>query len=249
MMSPIIFHLIGVILIFYICLYLIKNSKIYDGALNILIEMGKKLEKKPKKPKNPDLQWEIYHKEHKEIKENIKSLELEFKDIKKHNYWIPIGIAIFTLAFFIISVVIQYYDSSGGFIEKPEIIGYEIINKHANTTEEMYRIWLHNTGDITAEDITIKIEFPFENSKIIQLFKHAKEIIVEDSEYGGVGSYKYGLKYSEILVGEHINLTINIDINDLGKNETDILYPDAKVWIGNNPPIDLIRRYDINFYR
>jgi len=249
-MSFFIFQLIGGILIIFLCLYILRKNKIYDKPLNILHTMVKNLEKKPEKPNNLNSFWKLYSDERKEIKESIESLKFEFKNIKKHNYWIPIGIAIFTAILFLTSVVIQYYDASGGFIQKPEIIGYEIINTITNSTEKGYRVWLHNAGEINAKDITIKISFEkqFQDASITDIFKHSEEIIVKNSEFGGIGGYKYGLKYSELLVGEDANLTLFIQVDNLEKYENNMLWPTTQVWIGDNPPINLIRRNDITFW-
>jgi len=90
-MSPLIFRLIGSIFIIFLCFYILRKSKVYDKALNILNGMTKILGKKLKKPSNLSSFWKLYSDEHKELKENIESLESEFKKIKNFNYWIPIG--------------------------------------------------------------------------------------------------------------------------------------------------------------
>ena len=179
------------------------------------------------------------------VKENSKRIKELNRRIKKLES--PNIVTVISVIVMVASASISLLVAIDFFVEDPTIQCYENINRHSNTTEEAYRIWLYNAGDVAAEDITVKIDFPFQNTTIVELFKHSEELIVEGSEYGGIGTYEYKVKYSRLLVGEDATLTIIVDIENFDTTGDEKLWPDSKVWIGEEPPIE-IHRIEGQFY-
>jgi len=195
-----------------------------------------------KSPKNLKEFWKIFSNQ-------INVLENELKSLKKHRLTKPIVISLISLFIASASVAVNFGIGTGWITseEKPYVVGYEIINRINNTTQEGYRIWLYNNGKIAANDITIKIDFPFQNTTIVNIFKHSEEIIVEDSEFGGIDSYHYVVKYSKLLVGEHANLTLIVNVDNFEKDDDQKIWPITNVWIGDDCPIELKQRKDVKF--
>lgn len=213
--------LLGGIYVLYLCFYMIRNNNKYDNVLKILNRMIKTLEKKHK-PKNPNSFWKTYTDESEEIKEDIKSLKKEFTDIKKHNYWIPIGIAILLLFFTGFNSWLYYNEVTEVTQESliSDVTGLESIKRMGN--DELYQINLHNYGS-TEENVEITISFYIE-VKIIEALnidEDARKIKEEIRAYKS----QYYVHYSKMYANENITIRLTVTSDEFIKNQVSLIYP------------------------
>jgi hypothetical protein len=220
--------IIGGIFTIYLCFYIIRKSKIYDKAFNILIKMAKILEKKPKKPSNLNSFWKLYSDEHKELKEDIESLKSKFKDIKKHNYSIPIIAVLLSIGIMSATLVINYLDVIDYFVSKPIINVYDSIYRYNDT--QSYKIVITNSGNVIAYNLDIKIEFDT-NMSIFKI-KHDEGAVFNDTG-GGVDSYFYNFEYPKINENDtvYIQLLLHNKVGDFKLGESWVVEPTKKAWI------------------
>lgn len=219
MIPPNILVIINLIFVIYLCFYSIQIGKLYTNVSNILNKMVKKLESKQKKPNNFDEFLKNYSIEKEEIKTKINKLITGFDDIKKHNYWIPIGIAIVMLCFTGVNSWLYYTEVTQESLIS-DITGIEILEKIGN--DELYQIKLHNYGS-TEQNLQITISFYLE-VELLDVFNIDEEARRIKEELRTDKS-EYYVQYSQIYANEDIIIRLEITSDELEQNESSLIYP------------------------
>lgn len=161
------------------------------------------------KPKEFDEFWPIYLKD-------INNINLKLKKER----WLKWVAAISA----VISVIIAYGIGTGYITpeKSSNIVAFETVQRIQNTTEEGYRLILHNIGEKFAEYVEIKVTFPFQNSTIYKIYNNGEEILAS--------GYEYSYIYPKIREDEKIVLTILINNDDFEREENNIVKPVTNVW-------------------
>ena len=165
--------------------------------------------RKRTKPKEFDEFWSIYLRDINKINTKLKK-----------DRWLK-RVAVISA---VISVIIAYGVGTGLITpeKSSDIVAFETVQRIQNTTEEGYRLILHNRGEKFAENVEVKVTFPFHNSTIYKVYNNGEKILTS--------GYEYSYVYPKIREDEKIVLTILINNDDFEKEGKRIVKPVTRVW-------------------
>jgi len=133
----------------------------------------------------------------------------------------------------VISVAIAYGVGSGLITpeKSSDIVAFETVQRIQNTTEEGYRLILHNRGEKFAENVEVKVTFPFQNSTIYKVYNNGEKILTS--------GYEYSYVYPKIREDEKIILMIIVKNDDFEEGGTITVKPETKVWSDDGGLIEI----------